>query len=596
MAAPEVRLFAEDQLVRTVPFDSERIRIGRRPENDLVVEDLAVSRVHAMLLRQEDGSVVLEDAGSGNGCFVDGQRVEDRIALPAGRPVRLGRHVLVWVDGDESAASPETPASPGQTGMFDFALEEDLAPEDGLTTDGGVSFDECEEEASDAPPLDALEASGLDDSDLMPPILDEIATADPEPQELPPPPVPADPILDPGPPVALDVEDPLVAPDRPALHAGLVLQRHGKLVRVIAWEGERMCMGRGEDCEIFLDATEVSRRHALLVRDGDTYEVRDLESINGTRVNGEPVRRRSLAAGDVVGVDDFELTFLLDHTPIADEVQVAAPEQRVAPAEAEQPLDLTAIRMLPADDDEAASGDAADDLVLLSDDELDELEMPHTAGADELPELPAPVPNALGEGATPNALGEGAAPSALGEGAAEDFAGLDPAEEGTLHVDTNEATGEPVLESDGLAATGEPIAESDALADTGEPIVEDAAPAPVGEAIVPADAVQDVSPLPEADLFDELEEEKEEPTSLLEVDVAELQPDAPSATLVTPQLQAAERSDAVHAAARELVVGMELRVKVDKLPEPLRSALEASDSGELRLPVELLLRSDGTLS
>jgi hypothetical protein len=72
-----------------------------------------------------------------------------------------------------------------------------------------------------------------------------------------------------------------------------------------------------------LGTAEVSRRHALLVRDGERYEVRDLESINGTYVNGERVSRRSLQVGDVVRIEDFELTFVLDRAPLGEAVQPA---------------------------------------------------------------------------------------------------------------------------------------------------------------------------------------------------------------------------------------------------------------------------------
>jgi hypothetical protein len=44
--------------------------------------------------------------------------------------------------------------------------------------------------------------------------------------------------------------------------------------------------------------------------------VRDLESINGTFVNGEKVSRRVLEVGDVIRIEDFEITFVLDRAPV----------------------------------------------------------------------------------------------------------------------------------------------------------------------------------------------------------------------------------------------------------------------------------------
>src|SRR5580704_681594 len=63
-------------------------RIGRDPQSDIVVDDPRVSWNHAVLQHQ-DGGWVLEDRGSTNGTFVDGERVS-RVAIAGERSVRLG--------------------------------------------------------------------------------------------------------------------------------------------------------------------------------------------------------------------------------------------------------------------------------------------------------------------------------------------------------------------------------------------------------------------------------------------------------------------------------------------------------------------------
>jgi pSer/pThr/pTyr-binding forkhead associated (FHA) protein len=118
------------------------------------------------------------------------------------------------------------------------------------------------------------------------------------------------------------------SPERPPRFAGLIIQNRGTLERVISWGQDRLSAGRSHECEILLDQAEISRRHAVFVREGERYEVRDLESINGILVNGEKVRRRTLEVGDVVKIEDFEITFLLDAHPIASEIvteDVSAP-------------------------------------------------------------------------------------------------------------------------------------------------------------------------------------------------------------------------------------------------------------------------------
>jgi sigma-B regulation protein RsbU (phosphoserine phosphatase) len=72
--------------------------------------------------------------------------------------------------------------------------------------------------------------------------------------------------------------------------------------------GPRHVIGRSAECTIRLDRTTVSRRHAELVCDPfQRWWVRDLQSRNGTQVNGETVVDRMIAPGDVLGVGEFSL-------------------------------------------------------------------------------------------------------------------------------------------------------------------------------------------------------------------------------------------------------------------------------------------------
>ena len=69
--------------------------------------------------------------------------------------------------------------------------------------------------------------------------------------------------------------------------------------------------GRHPDSDIFLDDVTVSRRHAEFRKSGDSYEVVDVGSLNGTYVNREPKNSAALANGDEVQVGKFRLVFLI---------------------------------------------------------------------------------------------------------------------------------------------------------------------------------------------------------------------------------------------------------------------------------------------
>jgi Nif-specific regulatory protein len=70
-------------------------------------------------------------------------------------------------------------------------------------------------------------------------------------------------------------------------------------------------IGREAVNRVCLIDPSVSRKHALIKRDGDNFKVFDLESLNGTFVNGVPVSERSLEHGDQIDIGDVSLFFLL---------------------------------------------------------------------------------------------------------------------------------------------------------------------------------------------------------------------------------------------------------------------------------------------
>jgi pSer/pThr/pTyr-binding forkhead associated (FHA) protein len=72
----------------------------------------------------------------------------------------------------------------------------------------------------------------------------------------------------------------------------------------------RTLVGRSPECDIFLDDVTVSRRHAEIVRDGDTFTIRDLGSLNGTYVNRKRIETAVLQNDDEVQVGKYRLTFL----------------------------------------------------------------------------------------------------------------------------------------------------------------------------------------------------------------------------------------------------------------------------------------------
>lgn len=91
--------------------------------------------------------------------------------------------------------------------------------------------------------------------------------------------------------------------------ASLLLLSGSQVVRVFPLNAPELSIGRAEHTDITLADPGVSRNHARIVREGDDFIVEDLRSTNGTEVNGQLVRRRRLADGDVVKLANSTLQF-----------------------------------------------------------------------------------------------------------------------------------------------------------------------------------------------------------------------------------------------------------------------------------------------
>ena len=103
-------------------------------------------------------------------------------------------------------------------------------------------------------------------------------------------------------------------PDTQAVSAEeLGLERE---VATLSWDGRRheiekrrVVIGRSKDCDIQVADPNVSRRHAEVRQEGAAHWVVDLDSTNGTEVNGRRLKRAKLRPGDTITVGSTELVF-----------------------------------------------------------------------------------------------------------------------------------------------------------------------------------------------------------------------------------------------------------------------------------------------
>ena len=78
-------------------LDLPLTRLGRHPQSDISLDDITVSRRHADIERLADGGYEIRDAGSLNGTYVNGERVE-KTGLSNGDEVQIGKFRMVFLD------------------------------------------------------------------------------------------------------------------------------------------------------------------------------------------------------------------------------------------------------------------------------------------------------------------------------------------------------------------------------------------------------------------------------------------------------------------------------------------------------------------
>jgi hypothetical protein len=76
------------------PLEGNRLTIGRRPDSDIFLDDVTVSRDHAILVRRGN-DYYLDDCGSLNGTYVNRSRIESH-RLTDGDEVQVGKYKLAY--------------------------------------------------------------------------------------------------------------------------------------------------------------------------------------------------------------------------------------------------------------------------------------------------------------------------------------------------------------------------------------------------------------------------------------------------------------------------------------------------------------------
>ena len=233
------------------------LKVGREAGNDVVLPEGGLSRNHCRFY-EDGGQIWVEDFNSSNGTFVDGQRIGEPTPLEAGQEILVAN---IQVQLSAAAAKTVTPRRQAS----------------GVRKAAGSSARTGQMPAVKRNGSTALAKRGTSGS------------------------------------------SPARRGNSDEAEPGALAQpaARGTLKGMTGpWAGKRFALskmvsvvGRVEGNEVVIDDDSVSRRHAEVRKSGPGYAVRDLNSANGTYVNGERVTEAPLRPGDVVKFGVVEFTY-----------------------------------------------------------------------------------------------------------------------------------------------------------------------------------------------------------------------------------------------------------------------------------------------
>jgi len=103
---PKMIVSIDGVVIKEVQLTKDRTSLGRRPYNDIVIDNLAVSGEHAVL-QMSGNEVYLEDLNSTNGTYVNGKAVK-KLLLQNSDTVEIGKYKIKYVNEAQPAGFEKT--------------------------------------------------------------------------------------------------------------------------------------------------------------------------------------------------------------------------------------------------------------------------------------------------------------------------------------------------------------------------------------------------------------------------------------------------------------------------------------------------------
>ena len=138
---PKVIVSIDGVVIKEVQLTKDRTTLGRRPYNDIVIDNLAVSGEHAVIQIAE-GEAILEDLNSTNGTYINGKAIKKQ-PLQNNDSIEIGKYKIRFHSDQTGAGFDKTmvikPGSAPRAGLSPTASPAPAAPALGDTTAGGTA-------------------------------------------------------------------------------------------------------------------------------------------------------------------------------------------------------------------------------------------------------------------------------------------------------------------------------------------------------------------------------------------------------------------------------------------------------------------------
>lgn len=273
----------ESQVVSQFHPVSNNAIIGRDPECDIAIENAMLSRQHAKLMIEDEALKVI-DLDSANGTFLNGNRVESA-QLQAGDELRFDQLAFVVV-GPSLTRVPET-----ETDGLHTVIRSAVAP---------TSLSVSESEG----PAPSLEPSTVSESDYSADAAKATRRPAVETRYLAP-------NKDDDATRFLGSESAIAQPARRCL-ASLIEKSDFLEHKNISLAEDSYSIGRGRDNRIVITNSSVSKQHAVVSLVKGSWEIKDLNSRNGTKINGANIASVKLQDGDSIELGEASFLFESD--------------------------------------------------------------------------------------------------------------------------------------------------------------------------------------------------------------------------------------------------------------------------------------------